>query len=189
MIPETQLILNWMWGGFGAYWLWNARHSGSSVTREASWWRVMRLGILALTFVLLLSPWLRMGPLGRRFVTETDGVRVLGVAMTAMGIMLCIWARLHLGKYWSDKVVLKVDHRLIRSGPYRFLRHPIYSGVLLGIAGTALAIGEWRGVLALAVASVNYVFKARREERILAGQFGEEFAEYTKHAGFLAPRW
>ena len=189
MMDRTQLILNCMWGAFGFYWLRNARHSGSSVTREASWWRVMRLLILAFTFTLLLSPWLRIGPLGWRFMPFSEVGAGVGVMMTAFGIGLCVWARVHLGKYWSDKVVLKVDHRLIRSGPYQFLRHPIYSGVLLGIAGTTLAIGEWRGLVALTVASVNYFFKARREERILAGQFGEEFTDYTKQAGFLAPRW
>lgn len=188
MMDRTQLILNWMWGALGLYWLWNARRAGSSVTREASWWRVMRLFLLAFIFVLLLSPWMRVGPLRFRFVPSADVVRIVGVVMTAFGIGLCVWARVHLGKYWSDKVVLKVDHRLIRSGPYQFLRHPIYSGVLLGIAGTALAIGEWRGVLALTLASVNYFFKARREECILAAQFGQEFTDYTRQAGFLAPR-
>ena len=189
MVHETQMILNLMWGALGVYWLWNAPRSGSSVTSEAGRWRVMRLSILALTFILLLSPWLRMGWLGRRFVPDAEAGRALGLSITALGILLCVWARLHLGKYWSDKVVLKVDHRLIRSGPYRFLRHPIYSGVLLGILGTALAVGEWRGVVALAMMSVNYFVKARREERVLAGQFGEEFAEYARSAGFLVPRW
>jgi len=186
---NTQVMLNSMWGALGIYWLWNAPRSGSSVTREAAWWRVMRLSILALAFLLLLSPWLRIGVLGRRFVPDTELGRAFGIAITALGILLCVWARVHLGKYWSDKVVLKADHRLIRSGPYRFLRHPIYSGVLLGICGTALAVGEWRGVVALAVMSANYFVKARREERVLAGQFGEEFTEYSRRAGFLVPRW
>ncbi len=178
-----------MWGGLGVYWLWNARRSGSSVTREASWWRVMRLGILTVTFILLLSPWLRIGWLGWRFVPDTGLAHVLGLALTAAGVLLCVWARVHLGRYWSDKIVLKVEHRLIRSGPYRYLRHPIYSGVLLGIVGTAVAVGEWRGFVALAMMSANYFMKARREERVLAGQFGEEYTEYRKQAGFLTPRW
>jgi len=186
---EETHVLKLMWGALGIYWLWNAPRSGSSVTREAGWWRVVRLSILAFTFVLLLSPWLRIGVLGGRFVPDTNVGRVVGVALTASGIGLCVWARVHLGRYWSDKVVLKVGHRLIRSGPYRFLRHPIYSGVLLGIFGTALTVGEWRGILALALMSANYFVKARREERVLAGQFGEEFVEYTRRAGFLVPRW
>lgn len=186
---KMQLILNWMWGLLGLYWLLHARRAGSTAVQEAAWWRVIRLGILSLTFVLLLSPWLRRGLLGQRFLPDTPTGQVLGVAITGVGILLCVWARVHLGNYWSDKVVLKTDHQLVRTGPYRYLRHPIYSGVLLGILGTAIVLGEWRGILALAIMSANYFVKARREERLLAGQFGAQYAEYRKQAGFLAPRW
>ena len=89
---------------------------------------------------------------------------------------------------WSDKVALKVDHRLIRSGPYAFLRHPIYSGVLLGVLGSALAIGEWRGVVVLVVMTANYWVKAQREDRILSARFGDSFTDYKRHAGFLLPK-
>ena len=84
--------------------------------------------------------------------------------------------------------MLKSDHQLVRSGPYHYLRHPIYSGVLLGILGTAIAVGEWRGVLALALMSANYFVKARREEHVLIEHFGAEYDEYRKQTGFLVPR-
>jgi len=98
------------------------------------------------------------------------------------------WARHHLGEYWSDKVALKVDHRLIRSGPYALLRHPIHSGVLLAVLGSALAIGEWRGVVVLLVMTANYWIKAQREDRILSAKFGDSFTDYKRHAGFLVPK-
>lgn len=185
---KTQLILNWMWGLLGLYWLWNARRSGNIAVQEASWWRMIRLLILTVTFVLLLSPWLRIGILRARFLPETSATRVVGVAVTGLGILLCVWARVYLGTYWSDKVMLQTAHELVRSGPYRYLRHPIYSGVLLGILGTAVAIGEWRGIAALTILGANYVVKARREERLLMGRFRVEYAEYRKQAGFLVPR-
>lgn len=165
----------------------SARRTEKSATHEAPAWRVARLAILTTTFVLLLSPWLRIGPLAWRFVPDTTLGRWLGVGLTGSGILLCVWARLHLGRYWSDKIVLKVDHRLVRSGPYAYLRHPIYSGVLLGIAGTALAIREWRGILALLLLGTNYLLKAKREERILAASFGEAFTEYKRETGFFLP--
>jgi protein-S-isoprenylcysteine O-methyltransferase Ste14 len=99
-----------------------------------------------------------------------------------------MWARISLGQYWSDKVVLKVDHQLIRSGPYARMRHPIYSGVLLGVAGSALVINEWRGVLAFVLLLTNYAIKANREDKILAGAFAEDFNEHKRRAGFLLPR-
>ncbi len=155
---------------------------------EAAWWRLIRLLILAVTFVLLLSPWLRVGVLGRRFLPETSATRVVGVVVTGLGILLCVWARVCLGTYWSDKVMLQTAHQLVRSGPYRYFRHPIYSGVLLGILGTAIAIGEWRGIAALAILAANYFVKARSEERVLMEHFGIDYAEYRKQAGFLVPR-
>jgi protein-S-isoprenylcysteine O-methyltransferase Ste14 len=99
-----------------------------------------------------------------------------------------VWARISLGQYWSDKVVLKVDHQLIRSGPYARMRHPIYSGVLLGVAGSALVVDQWRGTLALLLLLTNYAIKAKREDKILAGAFAQDFAEHKGRAGFLLPR-
>jgi len=178
-----------MWGAFGVYWLVAARGTKQTEVSESVCFRVLRLGILLITFVLLLSPWLRMGWLGRRFAPETAIGRGAGLTLTVAGLLLCIWARRTLGEYWTDKVALKVDHQLIRRGPYAYLRHPIYSGVLLAIAGTALAIGEWRGLIALFLLGTNYFVKAKREEWLLAARFGDDFIEYKQQAGFLTPRF
>jgi protein-S-isoprenylcysteine O-methyltransferase Ste14 len=178
-----------MWGAMGIYWLIAALGTKKITVSESVWFRVLRLGILGITFVLLLSPWLRMGWLGRRFLPDSAIGAGVGVTITAAGLLLCIWARRTLGEYWSDKVALKVDHQLIRRGPYAHLRHPIYSGVLLAIAGTALAIGEWRGLIALFLLGTNYFAKAKREEWLLAARFGDDFNEYKRQAGFLTPRF
>jgi hypothetical protein len=77
----------------------------------------------------------------------------VGAALTALGLSFTSWARVHLGRNWSGTVTLKDDHALIRTGPYRRVRHPIYSGALLALAGTVLAVGQWRGVIALALVS------------------------------------
>jgi len=129
---------------------------------EASTSRLLRLTLLCLMFTMLLTDRLRLGPLAG--------------------------ARHHLGEYWSDRVALKVDHRLIRSGPYALLRRPIHSGVLLAVLGSALAIGEWRGVVVLLVMTANYWIKAQREDRILSAKFGDSFTDYKRHAGFLVPK-
>lgn len=77
---------------------------------------------------------------------------------------------------------------MIRTGPYLRLRHPIYSGVLLGVLGTALILGEWRGAIAFLLLLINYAIKARKEDRVLAESFGAEFQEHKRRAGFLLPR-
>jgi protein-S-isoprenylcysteine O-methyltransferase Ste14 len=182
-------VIGCLWAAFGLYWLVSAVGTHATKSGEVHAHRLLRIPILALTFILLLTPWLRTGVLGGRFIPESDGARDLGFALTLCGIAIAVWARSHLGRYWSDKVELKVDHKLIRSGPYTFMRHPIYSGVLLGVAGTMLAVGEWRGVLAFAILLTNYTVKAKKEERLLSTQFGREFEDYRRQSGFLIPRF
>ena len=106
-----------------------------------------------------------------------------------VGIAVALWARIALGQYWSDRVIVQANHQLVRTGPYAYMRHPIYSGVLLGVLGTALVLGEWRGVLAFAILLTNYWVKAKREEHILCSQFSEEFRKHENEAGFLLPRF
>ena len=123
-----------------------------------------------------------------RFIPDSLPIAWAGLGAALAGLAIAIWARIHLGHYWSDKIILKVDHELIRSGPYAYMRHPIYSGVLFGVFGTALLLGEVRGLLAFSLLLINYAIKAKREERILADHFGEQFRAYTSRAGFLLPR-
>ncbi len=73
---------------------------------------------------------------------------IIGLILTALGIAFAFWARYSLGQNWSSKVTIKVEHELIRNGPYAYVRHPIYTGILLALVGTALAIAEWRAVIA-----------------------------------------
>ena len=181
-------VLGCLWGALGLYWLVSAWRTNATKTGERRAYRLVRVSILILTFVLLLTPWLRRGLLASRFLPDNSLPRNLGLALALCGLALTVWARHHLGQYWSDKVEIKVDHQLICSGPYARMRHPIYSGVLLAVAGTALAVGEWRGVLAFLVLLANYSLKAKKEERVLATQFGDAFREHTRKTGFFVPR-
>jgi protein-S-isoprenylcysteine O-methyltransferase Ste14 len=183
------MIVTWMWAAMGLYWLASALRTKKTESGERSWLRFGRLAVLVVVFDLLLSRTLAVGWLGSRFVSVAEIWKWIGITLTAAGLALCLWARRELAENWSDRVALKVDHELIRTGPYRFLRHPIYSGVLLAMAGTALAIGEWKGFVAFAVMMTNYAIKARREERILVSKFGQEYEDYKRHAAFLVPGW
>ena len=114
-------------------------------------WRLATVAILAIAAILIFSPYLGYGFLGRRFVSDTKVTEGIGLAMIVAGMAFSIWARRHLGQFWSARVTLKVDHELIQSGPYARVRHPIYSGLLLAMLGTALFIGEWRALLGVAI--------------------------------------
>jgi protein-S-isoprenylcysteine O-methyltransferase Ste14 len=189
-MSQAQLlhVLGWIWAVFGVYWIVAARRKKAEQTSELSLYRFVRILLLVITFALLFSPWARVGPLGRRFLSQSPSIAYIGFALALAGMGIAVWARIHLGQYWSDKVVLKVDHQLISSGPYARMRHPIYSGVLVGVAGTALVVGEWRGVVAFFLLLTNYAVKAKREEKILAGAFAKDFADHKSRAGFLLPR-
>src|SRR5581483_3927590 len=115
------------------------------------------------------------GFLGTRLFPPLLPFAALGFLLALSGLSVSLWARVHLGQYWSDKVVLQPEHQLVRTGPYRHVRHPIYTGVLLAVLGTALVLNQWRGLLAFALLLLNYAIKAKREERILTVRFGNGF--------------
>ncbi len=182
--PVWIIVLGLTWAGLGLYWVapQNAAQSG-----EYGFYRVLRLLVGAITFALLFWNKTGVGFLGTRFLPPGLEIMRVGFAGALAGLALAAWARIHLGQYWSDKVVIQTDHHLVRSGPYARIRHPIYSGVLLGIAGTAIVVGEWRGTMAFLIMLLNYTIKARREDKILSECFGQEFREYQDRAGRLLP--
>jgi protein-S-isoprenylcysteine O-methyltransferase Ste14 len=193
---ELYHLLAYLWAAFGVYWIGTAvlkrsasKRAESPQSRESRFYRPLRLLILALTFSLLFWQGTAAGFLAARFVPFSSTVSAAGFAAALIGLAVALWARVRLGEYWSDKVVLQEGHRLIRSGPYAYMRHPIYSGVLLGVAGTALVLGEVRGIVAFVIVLVNYSIKAKREETILADEFGEEFKLHREQTGFLLPKF
>ncbi|MBA3916870.1 MAG: isoprenylcysteine carboxylmethyltransferase family protein, partial [Acidobacteriales bacterium] len=129
-----------------------------------------------------------MGFLNQRLIPGTPLFVWAGVVCTWAGIALAIWARWSLGRNWSARITLKEGHELIRSGPYRYFRHPIYSGLDLAVVGGALAIGRWRCLLGAALVIAGYWMKARREEALLRSQFGPAFEEHVRETGFLLPK-
>jgi protein-S-isoprenylcysteine O-methyltransferase Ste14 len=111
------------------------------------------------------------------------------LALTAAGLGIAVWARLYIGSNWSGSVTLKVGHQLMKSGPYRFVRHPIYSGLLLAIAGTALTNLRVRSVIGLVCLWVSFQIKSRIEERLMQQTFGPEYTAYKQETGALLPKF
>jgi protein-S-isoprenylcysteine O-methyltransferase Ste14 len=177
-----------LWLLFAAYWLITALKRKRTKRRETI---VQRLGyVLPLwaALFLLARPEAHYGWLGARFAPYSPAVGWVGALLTAAGIGMALWARWHLGANWSANVTLKEGHELIRTGPYRAIRHPIYTGLLLALLGTAVAVGEVRALLAVGLAWGSFYIKARREESFLAQEFGPGFAEHSRHTGMFLPR-
>jgi protein-S-isoprenylcysteine O-methyltransferase Ste14 len=177
------------WIVFVAYWALGALKTRRTERKESF---ASRYGILLLEiagFALLFLDEAEIGVLGHRVVPRTYGLAVTGVVLTWSGIALALWARWHLGQYWSARITIKEDHKLIRTGPYARLRHPIYSGLDLAAFGSALAIDQWRCVAGVGLIVLGYWIKAQREEAMLTAQFGADFQEHQRHTGFLLPRF
>jgi protein-S-isoprenylcysteine O-methyltransferase Ste14 len=111
------------------------------------------------------------------------------ILLCAAGVGIAIWARSILGKNWSGFVSVKEGHELIQRGPYQFVRHPIYTGIILAYAGTVLAlIPTARGLLIEMVLILAFTIKSRHEEHLMAGEFGAQYAEYKQRVkGTLIP--
>jgi protein-S-isoprenylcysteine O-methyltransferase Ste14 len=176
------------WVLFVAYWTFKASRTRETQRKEPFTSRYGVMLILIVGYVCIFSSRGAIGVLGWRFVPATTDVALLGVIVTWLGIALAIWARYHLGEYWSARVTIKQGHELIRTGPYTRFRHPIYSGLFLATLGSAVAIGEWRCLLGVALVLIAYTIKAKREEAMLTEQFREAFAEHRRHTGFLLPK-
>jgi protein-S-isoprenylcysteine O-methyltransferase Ste14 len=176
------------WYVFVAYWAISWLRVKRTKTAESLNSRLATILPMVLVFELLFSNALRVGPLRLRFLPVEDWIVWSGIALTSLGVALAIWARYSIGQYWSARVTLKEGHRVIRSGPYAWVRHPIYTGMLLAAMGTALVIGEWRGVLAVVVMWAAHYRKALREEALLTRELGEEYVSYRRSTGFLFPR-
>lgn len=128
------------------------------------------------------------GWLQQRVIPKNLGFEALAVSLTAAGIAFAIWARFYLGENWSSVASIKVDHQLIRTGPYSWVRHPIYSGILLAMIGTALARREPRGLFAVLLLWLGFWIKSRMEEGLMRKTFGEQYQEYSRSTGALIPR-
>jgi len=188
-IRILRYLISVPWIIFGAYWLAGALKTRRTIHQESLASRYGVFLLEAVGFVMLFSRVAEIGVLGRRVIPQTSASVVAGVVLTWMGIAIAVWARWHLGQYWSARITLKEGHKIIRSGPYAYFRHPIYSGLDLAVLGVAIAIDEWRCVMGVALIVLGYWIKAKKEESMLATQFGEIFEEHRRHTGFLIPKF
>jgi len=186
-----QLIYNYllaaMWLAYMVYW-WAIPFKVKATKRhEAAAPRIVRLILLLCAMVLLGLPHFPVAALSRRFLPAGTWTFWSGATLTACGLLFSLWARHHLGQNWSVAVTVKEGHELITSGPYALVRHPLYAGLLLALFGCALAVGEWRGLLAVALVFIALWRKLRLEEKWMREQFGESYEAYSRKVAALVP--
>jgi protein-S-isoprenylcysteine O-methyltransferase Ste14 len=176
-----------LWIVFIVYWRIKAADTKTNQRLEPVASRLLRLLTILFAIVLLSTtriplPWLnlQLWPAGLWPFW-------LGAAVMIAGLLFAIWAREHLGRNWSQAVTIKRDHELITTGPYSVVRHPIYTGMLAGLLGTAIALSQVRGFIAFVLFFVMFWLKLRMEEQWMRSQFGDSYAAYADQTAALVP--
>ena len=183
--PSTGMLLaGGIWAGFFTFWTLTGRPQGVAQRQESARSRGTHRILMNLGLLLLFIPIPR---LLRSFLSPNSWHVPVGLGIMGLATLLHIWARLHLGRNWSSQVMIKVDHQLIRSGPYRLVRHPIYTAILGLALGTALVSARITSLLGAALITMAYVRKLRLEEQGLAEAFGEEWKAYRHASWRLIP--
>src|SRR5260370_42714657 len=122
-----------------------------------------------------------------RSVPPSPAVEITAAVLCAGGLILAIWARPAIGSNWSGIVTLKRDHELVTRGPYCYVRHPIYSAILMMFLATALAVGRLRGLLGFALSFVSCWIKLRQEKALLMRPFPDQYPPSRARAKALVP--
>ena len=187
MARDPLSLCGWAWLAWALAWAAAATRTEPTERSEPRLRRLEHSGATALALGLLFWPAAVLGPLGRAWLSAASW-RWAGAAATVCGLSFAGWARYHIGRYWSGTITLKRGHRLITSGPYGLTRHPIYTGFLSAILGTAVAGGRLAGLVAAVLALLVYRRKLRREEALMRERFGADYEDYCRRVPALIPR-
>jgi protein-S-isoprenylcysteine O-methyltransferase Ste14 len=180
------VVIPALWLSWLLYWWLGARNVKPTRWREPLGAQLLHRVPLILAFMLIAAPRWVPRVMMRRFLPVGPAFLVAGTVLLAAGLGFSVWARRHLGRNWSANVVVKEDHALVRTGPYRYVRHPIYTGLLLALLGMAVAIGEWRGLVGVLFALVAFARKSGEEEKRMRETF-PEYEQYRRETAALVP--
>lgn len=169
--------------GWALFWLYWLIASFGVKSGTAAWRRGALVRVVILVLVVVLLRTRAMRGLGLNRDAWLEGI---GLALFVLGLALAVWARVYIGRNWGMPMTHKVDPELVTTGPYRFVRHPIYSGILLAMIGTGVAVSVYWLVLAVLLGAY-FVYSAAMEERYLTERFPDAYPEYKRSTKMLIP--
>jgi protein-S-isoprenylcysteine O-methyltransferase Ste14 len=187
MTFDAMTVIGYSWDAVGFVWLLGYAFTKRTVRVQPIGSRLFYTAVLVLGGVLLSGRWFRYGWLATRVVPDSVALQYAAAAIAVAGCAFAIWARLTLGANWSGRATVKEGHELITSGPYAFARHPIYTGLLTAVLGTALARGEWRCLVAIFIIAFALMVKMSQEERLMMQTFPDAYRVYRQRVKALIP--
>jgi protein-S-isoprenylcysteine O-methyltransferase Ste14 len=180
-----------VWSILGVLWVAGALFAKPVQRAQPGASRLFYLTLAAMGIAMLGSQWFHRGWMGVRFVPGSEhllhNVQLTGLALTIAGCLFASAARISLGGNWSGAATVKTGHELIVKGPYAITRHPIYTGLLVAVLGTALAVAEWRGLLGLLTIFLAFAIKMSQEERLMLQTFPQDYPLYQRQVKALIP--
>jgi protein-S-isoprenylcysteine O-methyltransferase Ste14 len=176
-----------LWLVLAIVWIVSALRTKRTVKSQSSAAQLLYTVLLIVGAYMIFAPQIGTQWLDRQLFPVTVPIAVAGLLVVLIGVAFTIWARFMLGTNWSNNVTVKEDHTLVRTGPYRIARHPIYSGILLGMLGSALQRGGIRCFIGVLFFALSYWLKSRAEERFMVQNFGEEYLQYRHKVKALVP--
>lgn len=180
-MPITDDIILAVWIAFWVVWLAAAVRTKATKTRS-TWGISFRVALVLVVLLLLRSGVLK----GHAGVESHPVLQGIGLGVFLAGLALAVWARVYLGRNWGTPMSQKVDPELVTTGPYRVIRHPIYSGIILATIGTTIAV-SWYWVVAVVVLCAYFIYSAFVEERNMAAHFPVTYPPYKRSTKMLIP--
>jgi protein-S-isoprenylcysteine O-methyltransferase Ste14 len=179
-VRTVELIFSIGWAAFWLYWL----VAAFTMKRgRPAWSSELRIRVPLVIVIIIL---LRTGAFRIHSVDSNPLRAGLGLGLFVAGLSFAIWARLHIGRNWGTPMSQKAEPELVTSGPYRLVRHPIYSGILVAGIGTAVAL-TWSLLIVVGLAGVYFIYSATVEERYLAREFPDTYPPYRRSTKMLVP--
>ena len=187
LVVNIRQVLQGMWLAWVLYWLISAATAKPTQRRELLSSRLSHLLPLLFGVTLIVWPRLDVPGISSQLLPDVAARYWLATALVALGLGFTVWARVHLGRNWSGTVTQKQGHELIRSGPYAYVRHPIYTGLLAALLGSAIALGELRGFLGVLIVLGSFWRKLRIEEAFMRELFPGQYERYMAEVPALVP--
>jgi protein-S-isoprenylcysteine O-methyltransferase Ste14 len=187
MDPLAKNIINASWGAFFVVWVLAAMFTKRTVYHESGARRLRYIIPIVFGWFLVFRGHRLPRPFNVDIIPQTDAILVAAAILCLCGLGFCLWARAVLGRNWSGTVTLKENHELIVRGPYRLVRHPIYTGLLAMLIATAIEQGHIAGMIGLVLVFVSLWIKLSDEEEVMRKQFPDQYAAYRERVKRIIP--